>query len=87
MYFLIAYDRERGTLVQITQFEESEFEKASNARLKLEQDQVRLGSVREIVLLEAATDDALRRTHRRYFAGVAELANRSEFAFSNPTTD
>jgi hypothetical protein len=35
----------------------------------------RLGIEREVVLLEADTEEALRRTHRRYFEGLAELLN------------
>jgi hypothetical protein len=31
------------------------------------------GVEREVVLLEAETEEALRRTHRRYFENLAEL--------------
>lgn len=73
MIFLIEYDRDRGHLVNIKRFEESERQKAEDSRLELELMLNRLGKEREVVVLEAITEEALRRTHRRYFEDLAEL--------------
>ena len=50
---------------------------AKNARLKLELDLNRRGVQREVVVLQATNEAALRRTHRRYFEDLTELANVS----------
>ena len=46
-------------------------------RLDLEIELLRRGQVREVVLLEAASEEALRKTHRRYFEDLATLAAAS----------
>jgi hypothetical protein len=74
MLFLIEYDRDRGRIVTLMAFDDSEHQKAEGARLELELELNRLGTEREVVLLEAASEEALRRTHRRYFEDLAELA-------------
>ena len=75
MLFLIEYDRGRGRLVALTTFEETARDAADDARLDLELTLSRRGLQREVVLLEAATEDDLRRTHRRYFEGLNELSH------------
>lgn len=75
MVFLIEYDRSRGRLVTFREFDDSERKKAEDTRLQLEIELNRLGTEREVVLLEAATEEALRRTHRRYFEDLTELVN------------
>ena len=75
MIFLIEYDRRRGEIVTFKTFDDSERQNAEDARLELELDLNRLGTEREVVILEAATEEALRRTHRRYFEDLAELVN------------
>ena len=77
MLFLIEYDRNRGEIVTFKTFDDSERQKAEEARLEKELELNRLGTEREVVLLEAATEDALRRTHRRYFENFGELVNAS----------
>ncbi len=77
MLFLIEYDRNRGEVVTIQEFDDSEQESAENARLDMELKLNRLGTEREVVLLEAASEDALRRTHRRYFENLSELMEAS----------
>ena len=74
MLFLIEYDRSGGRLVTFRVFDDSERHKAEDTRLELELDLNRLGTEREVVLLEAGSQEALRRTHRRYFQDLAELA-------------
>jgi hypothetical protein len=72
MVFLIEYDRERGRLVSIKSFANSDGAEESRLQLELE---LNLKGVRnEVVLLEAATEEALRRTHRRYFEDLTELS-------------
>jgi len=73
MIFLIEYDRARGNLVSLQRYDESERERAENARLEMELELNRLDVEREVVLLEAETEEALRRTHRRYFEDLAGL--------------
>jgi len=75
MIFLIEYDRTRGQIITFETFDDSERRKAEDSRLEMELELNRLGTEREVVLLEAATEEALRRTHRRYFEDLAELVN------------
>jgi hypothetical protein len=74
MLFLIEYQRSRGILVRITPFRTAQRSAAEDARLKLELELNRSGAESEVVLLEAPSERALRRTHRRYFEGLSELA-------------
>jgi hypothetical protein len=74
MLFLLEYDRGSGSLINLKRFEDSERRSAENARLEIELELNRRGVEREIVLLEAETEEALRRTHRRYFENLSELA-------------
>jgi hypothetical protein len=74
MLFLIEYDRQRGALVTFRTFPSSEQQRADEARLELELHLNRLGVDHEVVLLEAANENALRRSHRRYFEDVAGIA-------------
>lgn len=76
MLFLIEYDRSQGKLVTITKFDDSDRVEAEQARLRLEIDLNRKKIDREVVLLEAQDENALRRTHRRYFEDLAELVER-----------
>lgn len=74
MIFLIEYDRLHGELSSIEEFEDSDRDTAANERLKMELSLHRKGVRREVVLLQAASEDALKETHRRYFADIATLA-------------
>lgn len=73
MIFLVEYDRERGQLVTMRSFPDEEARSAGDARLELELALRQNRISREVVLLQAANEDDLRRTHRRYFANIAEL--------------
>ena len=73
MIFLIEYDRGRGRLVTIKSFKDSDRDMAEEARLILELQLNQNDIDNEVVLLEAATEEALRKTHRRYFEDLAEL--------------
>ncbi len=73
MLFLIEYDRSSGSVITFKRFDAVERESADNARLDIEIELNRRGIEREVVVLEAETEEALRRTHRRYFEDLAEL--------------
>jgi hypothetical protein len=73
MIFLIEYDRNRGRVVTFETFRNSERQEAEDARLEMELKLNRLGIEREVVLMDADSEEALRRTHRRYFEDLAEL--------------
>jgi predicted dinucleotide-utilizing enzyme len=77
MLFLIEYDRNEGEVVTIQEFDDSERERAENVRLEMELNLNRLGTEREVVLMEAASEKALRRTHRRYFENLSDLMKAS----------
>jgi len=74
MIFLIEYHRREGRIVRCEVFNDSERRKAEVSRLDVELDLNRRKVDHEVVLLEAASEQALRRTHRRYFENLAELA-------------
>lgn len=75
MIFLIEYNRPTGRIVSFRTFDGAQREKAADARLELEIVLNRAGVEHEVVLLEAASEEALRRTHRRYFETLQQIAN------------
>jgi hypothetical protein len=75
MIFLIEYDRRQGRIVTFRAFDEAARHEAEDSRLQLELELNRRGMEREVVLLKADTEEALRRTHRRYFESLSELVN------------
>lgn len=74
MIFLIDYDRRAGRIVQMRRFDDTLVQEALNERLNLELDLKRRGIDREVVLLDAPNEQALRKTHGRYFQSAQELA-------------
>jgi len=73
MIFLIAYNRSEGRIVTFRSFDASQRREAENSRLEIELDLNRKGGAHEVVLLEAANEDALRLTHRRYFEDLRQI--------------
>jgi len=73
MIFLIEYNRPEGRIVTFQRFKDSERLTAQNARLDLELDLNRRGVAHEVVLLEAASEDALQKTHQRYFKTLRQI--------------
>ena len=73
MIFLIQYNRRVGQIVSFKIFDDTERSAAENVRLEIELDQNRRGIEEEIVLLEAASEEAVRRTHRRYFEDPGQI--------------
>jgi hypothetical protein len=73
MIFLIEYNRAEGKIVNFREFDDSKRRVAEDSRLEMELDLNRKGVDHEVVLLEAASKEALRKTHRRYFEDLREL--------------
>ncbi len=61
--FILTYDRRRHELVGIESYAPGAYEEANRHLAEVEFGDPRL----EVVLLEAASLDDLKRTHRRYF--------------------
>lgn len=76
--FLLEYDRRRGHLASRRIFESGARREAENARLQLELNLNQRGVDHEVVLLEAADEEALQRTHRRYFENLNQMFARVE---------
>lgn len=77
MIFLIEYDRFQGRLVNLARFQETDRSQAENTRLQKELDLHRKGLKHDVVLLEAASEEALRITHRRYFEDLDQMTTSS----------
>ncbi len=73
MIFLIEYDRRRGRIISFKRFVDSDRQTAADARLRMELDLNKRGTDHEVVLLEASSEEALRRTHRRYFENPGQI--------------
>lgn len=73
MIFLIEYNRSAGHIVTIREFKDSQRREAEDSRLGIELDLNRKGIDHEVVLLDAASEDALRLTHRRYFEDLRQI--------------
>jgi len=73
--FLLEYEPKTGMIVSLTQYSEHERDAAMKQRLRLEKANALAGREREVALLEAVTESALRATHSRYFKSVKELAD------------
>jgi hypothetical protein len=71
--FLIVFDRERGTLIKLSELSSSR--EADEQRFQLELE-YRGQPGMEIVVLEAESQEQLRSTHARYFgsSGLEDLA-------------
>ena len=86
MIFLIEYNRTEGRIVSIRDFDESQRREAEDSRLEIELELNRKGIDHEVVLLEAASEEALRRTHRRYFEGLRQILEAKAVRESMPDT-
>jgi hypothetical protein len=75
MLFLIEYDRRKGEVVSLKSFQSGNRAQALEERLQLELSLHQQGIEREIVLLEATNEAAIRKTHRRYFESLDELTH------------
>lgn len=73
MIFLIEYDRSEGRLVSCRAFSDAQRAEAEDVRLQIELEHHRNNLDREVVLLEADTEAAIRKTHRRYFEDLRQI--------------
>ena len=73
MIFLIEYDKPKGTLIRFERFDDVKREEAQKLRLQIELDLRSRRIEREVVLLEAISEEALRQTHRRYFEDASQI--------------
>ena len=73
MIFLIEYNRKKGQIVTFRSFADGQRNDAEESRLGIELDLNRKGIHHEVVLLDARDEDALRRTHRRYFEDLRQI--------------
>jgi hypothetical protein len=77
MIFLLEYDRRRRHIVTFERYDDAERAAAERRRLELELNDERRDANRELVLLQAIDEDALRQTHRRYFQNAREIIESS----------
>ena len=75
MLFLIEYKRSEGRIVTLKTFDDTDRSKAEQTRFEIELELNQKKIDHEVVLLDAADERALRRTHRRYFETAAQIAN------------
>ena len=75
MIFLIRYNRQKGELIECRPFPDEQRELAWKIRLELELEAAAQGLDREIVLLHAASEEHIRRTHGRCFKTLGELVS------------
>ena len=73
MIFLIEYNRPQGRIATFERFTDSERLKSQDSRLDLELDLNRRVVNHEVILLEAASEDALQKTHQRYFKTLRQI--------------
>ena len=75
MLFLLEYDRAAGVLVQLRLFAQEDARKANEIRLALELERLQSHVEHKIVILDAAAEADLRKTHRRYFESITSLSD------------
>ena len=74
MIFLIEYDRSRGEIISLENFDDKDWQRAEETCFEKELSLNHAGIEHEVVLLEAVSEEALRRTHRRYFENIEQLS-------------
>ena len=74
MIFIVEYNRIIGKIINFESFDNSEWKKAEELRFEKELELFRAGIDNEVVLLEAPSEQILRRTHRRYFEDLNQFA-------------
>ncbi len=74
MLFLIQYDRKAGRIVTIQRYADDQRPLVDRVRLDLELNLLRQQKRDEVVLLDAASEEAVRKTHRRYFEDIEGFA-------------
>ena len=74
MIFLVQFHRETQHSVEFREFGDDQREIAEGERRAIELSLGTSGMEYEVVLLEAVSESALRRTHSRYFPGHDPMA-------------
>jgi len=74
MLFLIEYARSEGKVIKLKSFTDSERAEAQKQKFDIELALNRSGIEHEVVLLDALDEAAIRRTHRRYFEDLSQIA-------------
>ncbi len=74
-HFLLRYDRNRGILESMERFTDSA--EATSRRFEMELAYLGQPSI-EVVVLSAASEDDLRRTHSRFFRSLQQLTDQLE---------
>lgn len=74
MLFLIDYDRKQCHIAELRRFDKSEQSEADRERLEREIRYNRESIDHEVVILEAENEEAIRKTHRRYFETFESIA-------------
>jgi hypothetical protein len=77
MIYLIEYNRTLGTVTRMRSFPDAERKCAEDERLQVELRRNQARENVEVVLLEAPSEAALRKTHRRYFEDIVQLVQSS----------
>ena len=75
MIFLIEYSRKQGSLVDVRAFGDLQQRQAEELRLETELTLNRKKVNHDVILLQAESEDALRRTHQRYFGSFGQIFN------------
>ncbi|GMV90867.1 MAG: hypothetical protein AMXMBFR82_06450 [Candidatus Hydrogenedentota bacterium] len=73
MFFLIEYNRRKGEVVSMRRFPDAEWSRAADAQFALEKSVMQRGIDHEVVLLQSASEETLRRTNMRYFCSLEEI--------------
>jgi len=73
MIYLIQYDRKRGIIREQRPFHTRDRAFAERERLAIELEFRRSAVPYEVVLLEAADEETLKRVHQRYFKSPSEI--------------
>jgi len=71
--FLLEYDRARGKLLSLRAFGSEERPVAQDAKLELELQRNKDRTEAEVVLLDADSEEDLRKGYRRYFEDMPTL--------------
>ena len=74
-------------MVTFKTFDQSNRTLAANLRLEIELDLNRKGIDHEVVILEAANENVLRRTHRRYFEDISQILKSLDEAIDTISID
>ncbi len=74
MIYLVEYDRPTRSTLLFKAFDDADLPKARHERLQIELDLNRRGLLmqHEVVLLQASSEQLLRRTHDRYFENLPD---------------